>query len=346
MKKKLFIILIALLVLISLLVLTLYLSLSNKTSNSKSGSLDNIKYYNINFDIEKIEVKNDSGNFSLTKNDDDFSIDKLNSIPLNKNFCSSLFNNSKELSVMKSFEYSNKNEDFGFYPPKVTIDVYGKSDKKTLIVGNLNPDKTGYYVFLNDSDKIGVISSSKATTFLRKVEDYALLNSFFPYSTKQYDDNGDYLDGGIKNCSIYRKNLNDKINLSINEKGKLNIVSPSNYTIDEESENQIENAPLSLSCESLYSYYLNDSIISSCGLDYPYSIIQFSDLNSTHTIKIGNHASQTQYYHNENNETNYDDTVSSSYYIMIDDIPSIYIANESYLPWLSINFSSWFPLIS
>lgn len=335
LKKKIVILSVIVLVVLTVITAGFYFfcykpDAENLSSDSQSGTY--LDFSNYPTEIEAFT----NTNFKLRYDNQTYSVDKLNSVPLNESYCKELFDNAKSLKAMKIFPVNGSVNDYGFDYPKASFNITVDNEIQTLKIGSLNPDKTGYYFLLNESNEIALISTATSNIFLRNLEDYASLSNFFPYSSKEYSDDGKYQSGGVQSCSIWRSDLNKTVDLTMNSDGKL---ACENLNLDQDTESRLESSPFSLTANSLYAYNLNDQLIASCGLSSPHCTVSFKSDNKQHIIKIGYKSAQTQYKHSEPNEdTEQEDENITSYYVSIDDIPAVYSISENYLPWLSLNF--------
>ena len=128
-------------------------------------------------EVEKIVIHNQSGDYVIKM----VELDKTNSDDLDKTAEWQIENVDMELlssssigmaadsaiSVFASREMTDKNLDYGLDKPYITAEVIGKSGATTenysIAVGNMAPDKSGYYLKASGDDKIYFVSTGTVT---------------------------------------------------------------------------------------------------------------------------------------------------------------------------------------
>lgn len=335
MKKKKKTILICTITLVTLIFSILILNATpQKTSTNQ-------KYYSYD-DPVKVTIISDNKSFSVSHQNNLWEVSEFNKIPINQSFCGMLFNSAKSLEAENIFTPQNNLSDYGLKNPKVTVKTEFDKYSTTLKIGNMNPDKTAYYCLEESKSEIALVPISQIKPFLKEHFQYANLN-LIPYSARKLDQDGNWVSGGITKCTIEKSNLKTPIEITTNDDGKLNIITPSNLTVTEDIRIQLENSPFTLTATDVYTINPSDATISSCGLTNPQSTITYIIDGETYCFKIGSISDSKQYSHSNHDNVHQEEsenTVHKSYYVMINDIPAIYSISESNLPWLNMSFNN------
>ncbi|MDE5852995.1 MAG: DUF4340 domain-containing protein [Oscillospiraceae bacterium] len=322
---------ISLLIFFSMIALLIFLICLPKAEEDKT-----IYYENKEMPI-KVTVEKGENSFTVYKDSDKWIVSSLENIPINESFCYSLFSAAKSLFAEHIFEPKTSLDDYGLENPSIIV-TNDFGDKQTTIkIGNTNVSNTAYYCLKEDSNQIGLISIPNVNPFLREISDYASL-ILIPYSMRTTDDDGNWISGGITSCTLKRQDLNEPIELIADENGDLNIVSPLGVTLSADAKNQLKNAPFSLAAESLYEVNPTDAAIDLCKLNSPKAEIKYVINGETYEFKIGDISSSKQYANNIYDDNSQGSTLNKSYYLMMKDIPAIYTAIQSDIPWLNMEF--------
>ena len=335
MKSKKKTILIYLIVFMTLIVSIIILNATPQKT------LENQKYYSYDSPL-KVTITSNSKSFSVSYQNNLWEVSEFNKIPINQSFCEMLFNSAKSLEAESIFNPPNNLSDYGLENPKIKVKIEFDKHSTTLKIGNMNPDKTAYYCLEESKNEIALVPISQINPFLKEHFQYANLN-LIPYSGKKLDQDGNWISGGITKCKIENNNTQTPIEITTDDNGKLNIITPSNLTVKEDTRMQLENSPFTLTASEVYTINPSGATIESCGLNSPQTTITYIIDGEPYIFKIGVVSDSKQYSHSDHDYAHQKDhenenTVHKSYYVMINDIPAIYSVSESNLPWLNMSF--------
>lgn len=281
---------------------------------------------------QSIQVTNECGTFTMIANGENesgetnWTINEYPDIPLSDTYCQQLANLSQNLSASKLFDAQQDVSSYGLDEPKSTIIVQFEDKSITITIGNQNPSMTGYYCQVSENPQIALLSNANASPFLRSSLDY-VDRTLIPYSVSENESSADK----VESCSITRSDLPETIVIQKGEDGSLQVVSPTGYTMDEDTKTLIETSPFSLSARTTAAVNPTEEQLASFGLTTPQTTVSYIIDGITYTLKIGNSASTSQSYDTE--------TTSSTYYVMLEGRPVVYTMSDYSLPWLTMTFA-------
>ena len=111
--------------------------------------------------VQKIEVKNTHGTYTLIRKDKALVLDGYTDLTLNDTAVSGVADAATKLKATDSLGKATDLAQFGLSTPVATMTVtYTDGSTLTLYLGNATPSESGYYVRLSDSDEVFICSSS------------------------------------------------------------------------------------------------------------------------------------------------------------------------------------------
>lgn len=326
--------------LVCVLMLVLIFLLANGYGSSlDTNSADYVTFFEHSSAPQSVRVQNEDS-FTLSKSNDEWQIDSLDQIPLNESYCDALWRAAQSMTASSVFSPKEPLKNYGLEVPGAIITVQFEDQTTTLEVGNQDPTQTGYYCTIDGGNSIALVPTSSAAVLLRTQKDYASL-TLMPYSGKTIDDEGNWVGGGATQCTLARSDLAEPITAVADENCKMQIVSPQGWSMDENTQTQLENAAFSLTAQELYAAHPGDEMLEQCGLQSPQASISYDIDGTTYQLLVGNQASSKQYSHTEPDDEHDSstDTVSTSYYVKMQSAPAIYTIDSSELPWLTMQFT-------
>ena len=123
--------------------------------------------------IQKIEFNNPNGNYSIVKNGDEYSVPEYPGARLLQSRLGDSFSIIKKFVAKRIITESGNLMDYGLDNPTTKVSVYdsaGATD--TILIGNLDPTNTGYYVKTADSDVIYFVNAGTVSVLLEGVDYY------------------------------------------------------------------------------------------------------------------------------------------------------------------------------
>lgn len=282
---------------------------------------------------QSIQVTNEDETFTLRDNGEDaygdttWIIDEFPDIPLSNTYCQQLANLTQNLSATKLFDPQEDSSAYGLDQPKATIVAQFDDEAITISIGEQNPSMTGYYCQVSDNSKVALISNANAIPFLRGSLDY-VDNTLIPYVST---DNEETAADQVESCTITRSDLPEPVTATRGDDGSLQIVSPQGYSMDQDTQTLMENAPFSLVAKSTEAVNPTEDQLTALGLSNPQCTVSYTINGETYTLKIGNTATTTQ-------TSDSNSATSATYYVMLDGRSVVYTLADSSLPWLTMTF--------
>lgn len=160
----------AVVLLIAILLLVLFLPQGGDDPNSSDTPSSDVSSYTV-YDkapkkddtdvVQKIEVKNTHGTYTLIRKDKALVLDGYTDLTLNDTAVSGVADAATKLKATDSLGKATDFAQFGLSTPVATMTVtYTDGSTLTLYLGNATPSESGYYVRLSDSDEVFICSSS------------------------------------------------------------------------------------------------------------------------------------------------------------------------------------------
>lgn len=200
----------------------------NNATTSSTIEITTIQIIQNNtIDIEKINIENKSGKLEFYASKvsteagdmDSFLLTGYDPSLIADSYLTSIADKAAKLEALREM---SGNGDYGFSSPNAIVKITGRNSLKdySFTIGNQAPDNSGYYLMLDNSDKIYLIPSSVAELFLSKPED--LTNNSLIMPPNKDTVSGEYL---VDNQLAYV----DKIVISgANYENKITIVHTDN----------------------------------------------------------------------------------------------------------------------
>ena len=323
------------LVLGSLLIIFLnHNSVSDTSSVASSNTITILNNNTIN--ISKVRIKNQYGTlvFNATKvNNDGETVDSFLLEGYDKELIADSYNTSivDKAALLDALREMNGKGNYGFDNPLSTIEVFGRNGLAdyTITIGNLSPDKSGYYVKTSLDNKIYLIAVSVAELFLYPAEKFSNNMLIVPpneetVSANYLADDGSlaYVDTIKMSGAKYSKDI--VINHTDNKLAAYRITAPiSRYADADKIASFTKIMTNGVVAEDCYKLLPSSADYKKYGLNNPDSVIEIK--YDTTTIKIVAKKQGDGYYA-----------------ITIDERKAIYKINNEALEILSYNLSDLF----
>ena len=143
------------------------------TSGKDNDIYESIEIYSVlSSDISSVFIKNEFGEYNVLYGDEI----KISGKQIEKDD-EKLEYLLTEISSMYASEIADENvvslSDFGLLNPLAELELSLKDNSKIKIyIGNKTPTDSGYYVKLNDENKVYIVSTYSVDTILRKLDYY------------------------------------------------------------------------------------------------------------------------------------------------------------------------------
>ncbi len=124
--------------------------------------------------LTQIDVQNQNGSLTLTKNGSDWMISKTKEYKLDSVSTDSFINSLVELKAESIVEENAQDLDkYGLKTPKSTVGLKTSDGITTVfMLGNESPIGGGYYLKTLDSNTVYIVDSNKAGDFLRSLSEF------------------------------------------------------------------------------------------------------------------------------------------------------------------------------
>lgn len=272
------------------------------TSGKDNDIYESIEIYSVlSSDISSVFIKNEFGEYNVLYGDEI----KISGKQIEKDD-EKLEYLLTEISSMYASEIADENvvslSDFGLLNPLAELELSLKDNSKIKIyIGNKTPTDSGYYVKLNDENKVYIVSTYSVDTILRKLDYY---RNTVLFSFEISDINEFSYTNGTKTVSFKRNDSND---LNRNSFAAFNMKTPYDWAAESSKLEEVFN----LLKELKIIEYVEDNPtdLSQYGLNpYLYKISLKDKNNNIYNMNIGSN-------------------VDGKYYIKMDSKNSVYLVD-------------------
>lgn len=229
-------------------------------SNQENAKTDmqsiNILNENIR-NINGVDIINNYGEYSfIKKNKNSLQIEDLSGYPRNENLYDEFGDKVCNLVADKAFNIEDDKLDiYGFTQPLAQVIIkYNNNFEIKLLIGNMAPGNSGYYVTKKEKPIVYLVSEDIVSAFLKSKIDYISLK----VGQENTDKDLEYLE--FLNLDGY-----EKIKI-INKNNKYNIVEPINKKISD-SETDIINSLKDISAKRVETIKVTQEDIKTFGFD-------------------------------------------------------------------------------
>ncbi|MCM8711474.1 DUF4340 domain-containing protein [Clostridium sp. SYSU_GA19001] len=143
----------------------------SENTESTQQSIELLKLDSAN--INKIDVTNESGKFSLEKNDNKWVISGKQNLKVDENMINTIVSSFTALNAEKLVQKETSDlENFGLKNPKAQATAYlNDGSSKTIYIGNQTPEVSTYYIILKDSKDVYTVSGTTAQALNYSIND-------------------------------------------------------------------------------------------------------------------------------------------------------------------------------
>lgn len=292
-------------------------------------------------DISKLEISNEHGSYEVVRTGEGdgavWTILEFANLPMSSANMETLLENAASVTAQQTVvEEADDLSIYGLSEPAATVTATFSDSGNTvrkLFIGNLAPSGTMRYAMVDGSTKVYTILNSKLSCFLENR--YYVLNKVI-YTAKSAADENDTTDyTRINKMTISRKDLDydfiieydtrlDDESLMIGNSSQYVITSPVFRELNPETSSSVTSGIFGLTASDFGILNPNEEDRLSCGITEPAAEVDF-EINGGDKIhiKIGNECFD-------------DDGAKLGRYAVINEVPIIYIFDESSLPWLTV----------
>ncbi len=338
-RNLLYVFIILLVLIGSLVFLLLYNPNKNSDVNlsSISSSTEIALSNRSSSDILYVNIINSHGEYTVEKDNDKWKVNGLEKYPQSNKIYDSFISNSSVIAADSKIEdYTDNLEKYGLLSPQSSIKIKFTDDSYfELHIGNIAPDKSGYYAKVKDSNSIYLIKDVNASMFLESKLQFinkqlvANVSSGSSPSITSLD----IINEGQDKITVVK---NDELDLTSDEnKSKISyaykFISPAEVYADNSKIETILMSMYGLTATDVVELSPNNSKLSEYGLSNPNSTVILKADGNTYKLLIGKLVDNKDSEESDSNQV-------SSYYIMLDGIDVVYTADLTSLPWLSFDY--------
>ena len=240
-------------------------------------------------DIEKIEVTNETGSYTLLSNTPTAEVtasDGTTSTVTESTIYTlvgyedkelllgspdTLANDAAALTAGRIVNDGSQKADFGFDSPRATVKVtYKGGDSATVMVGNEAPDSQGVYIMIGGDDNVYLTTSDAADGFL--IGAMGMIST--EIGSAATDDSGNIFTKMILGGELFGDDVVFEYADGVNFSETYKIASPDKVLANEETVTYMLNNVRNLKATEVIAVNPSDDKIKEYGLDTPYATVQ------------------------------------------------------------------------
>lgn len=326
----------------------LILTEDNKDENTTGSTSSNLEIL-LNdrpvSDIVNISVSNQLGEYVVKNENDVWKVDEYQKFPNSKSAYDSFVASAGVISAHSKVEDDASNlEKYGLATPKAKVSTLFKDETSFEInLGNMAPDKSGYYMSVKDKKTVYIIKPTNSEMFLKSPLQFV--------DKKIVEDMPKDKAPAITKLQIADPNLSKPIIISKNpevdltsEENKSKVISayeitsPLKFYADDTKVESILMGMYGLTAVDVVAVSPNSKKLEEYGFNKPTMTVTLEANSKTYTIKIGKgiegeHSDDEVVGKEEEHSHDID-----SHYVMLDGVDIVYKVGLSSLPWLSFDY--------
>lgn len=286
------------------------------------------------------------GKMELYNKEDTLYIKGYEDLPIELSSVSNTGNLMAGLSATQDVGEVENLKDFGFDAPSLKAEVmFHDKSVYTFELGNATPDESGYYFREKDSKHVYVIDASTGALLLTPADKYISISVF------------DAPTSSSEEAQVVMRNMTLTGSVRNNQKLSFRLVTSEDndsfiyytYLITEPKLKGTRSTYASKL--ETFTYLLADEIVSvrptakelqEYGFANPYSVAEFTlaarTTQTAATDANGNSTAETKYSNLKTHTIKVGGSKANQYYVMIDNVPIIYLVNADDMPWVTLTY--------